>query len=237
MKPWKEDLLACLSAVPTEQALFKKLQAVAHKIGFDHCAYGLRLPFPLTQPKTVMYNTYPNDWQTRYMAENFLAIDPTVRHGASSLRPLVWDDPVFREAPEFWEEAHSHGIEYGWSQASIDVQGIRGMLTLARSDESLSEAELRTNGHQIAWLTQVAHQCMSRLVEKRILPDAAVKLSSREKEVLQWTAEGKTAGETSEIMNITERTVNFHIANAMEKLSCANKTAATVRAALLGLLY
>jgi LuxR family transcriptional regulator len=89
----------------------------------------------------------------------------------------------------------------------------------------------------MAWLTQVAHQCMSRLVGERILPEAAVKLSSREKEVLQWTAEGKTAGETSEIMNISERTVNFHIANAMEKLSCANKTAATVRAALLGLLY
>ncbi len=237
MEPWKEDLLAYLSAVHTEQALFEKLQAVAHKIGFDHCAYGLRLPFPLTQPKTMMYNSYPTDWQARYMAENFLEVDPTVLHGAASLRPLVWGDLVFREAPEFWEEAHSHGIQYGWSQASIDVQGIRGMLTLARSDKSLSESELRANWCQMVWLTQIAHQCMSRLVEKRIFPDAAIKLSSREKEVLQWTADGKTAGETSEIMNISERTVNFHIANAMEKLSCANKTAATVRAALLGILY
>ena len=237
MKPWMEDLLASLSAVHSEQALFKKLQPAARKIGFDHCAYGLRLPFPLTQLRTVMYSTYPTNWQARYMAENFLAIDPTVRHGAVSLRPLVWGEPVFREAPTFWEEAYSHGIQYGWSQASIDVNGIRGMLTLARAAESLSQAELRTNGCQMAWLTQVAHQSMSRLVEKRILPDAAVKLSSREKEVLQWTAEGKTAGEVSKIMNITERTVNFHIANAMEKLSCANKTAATVRAALLGLLF
>ena len=76
MKPWKEDLLACLSAVHTEQALFEKLQAEARKIGFDYCAYGLRLPFPLTQPRTVMYSTYPTDWQARYMAENYLAIDP-----------------------------------------------------------------------------------------------------------------------------------------------------------------
>lgn len=48
---------------------------------------------------------------------------------------------------------------------------------------------------------------------------------------------GKTAGEIATIINITERTVNFHISNAMEKLNCINKTAATVKAALLGLLY
>jgi len=28
--------------------------------GHDHCAYGLRMPFPLAVPKTVMFNNYPN---------------------------------------------------------------------------------------------------------------------------------------------------------------------------------
>lgn len=236
MKPWQDDMLSWLSAAATEQILFERIQAEASKIGFDHCAYGLRLPFPLIQPRTVMFNTYPVEWQARYAAQNYLEIDPIVRHGAVALAPLVWSDPIFGDAPDFWEEAHSHGLQHGWSQASIDAQGIRGMLTLARSNDALSDAELRVNGCQMAWLTQVAHQCMSRLVAVRMLPEANVALSPREKEVLQWTAEGKTAGDISEIMNITERTVNFHIANAVQKLNCANKTAATVRAALLRLL-
>ena len=89
----------------------------------------------------------------------------------------------------------------------------------------------------MVWLTQVVHQCMSTLIAANMLPDAMIQLSSREKDVLRWTADGKTAGEIATIINITERTVNFHISNAMEKLNCINKTAATVKAALLGLLY
>jgi LuxR family transcriptional regulator len=52
-----------------------------------------------------------------------------------------------------------------------------------------------------------------------------------------WTADGKTAGEISQILGITERTVNFHVNNAMAKLGTTNKLAAALRAAVLGLLY
>ncbi len=69
------------------------------------------------------------------------------------------------------------------------------------------------------------------------MPEIAVKLSSREVAVLRWTAEGKTSSETSEILGISERTVNFHINNAVTKLNATHKTAAAIRAALLGMLY
>lgn len=78
---------------------------------------------------------------------------------------------------------------------------------------------------------------MSRLLVPKMLPETSVQLSSREVEVLQWTGDGKTSAEVSEILNISERTVNFHIGNAMTKLNAANKTAAVVRAAILGMLH
>lgn len=236
MTLWHDELISQMSALTTEKDLFERLKTEARNIGFEHCAYGLRLPIQLANPKTVMFSTYPDTWQARYASENYLDIDPTVRHCTTSLIPLVWTNDLFRQAPNFWEEARSHGLQYGWTQSSVDIQGIRGMLTLSRANEPLCEAELQDKWHQMVWLTQVVHQCMSRLVVSRTLPTASAKLSSREKEVLRWTAEGKTSGEISTIMNIAERTVNFHIANAIEKLNCANKTAASVRAALLGLL-
>lgn len=44
------------------------------------------------------------------------------------------------------------------------------------------------------------------------------KLSRREREVLQWMAEGKNTWEISRILHISERTVYFHVGNLLEKL-------------------
>lgn len=49
-------------------------------------------------------------------------------------------------------------------------------------------------------------------------------LSKRETECLGWVAKGKTSSEVSQILGISERTVNFHINNSMEKFDAVNRT-------------
>jgi LuxR family transcriptional regulator len=235
MQPWQDDLLIRLQNIKSESELFCELKKEASNIGFDHCAYGLRLPLPISAPKTLIFNSYPDDWNSKYI-ENYLMVDPTVRHGMSSTLPLVWVDDLFKDAREFWEDARSYGLRYGWAQSSIGPTGIRGMLSMARSEEQLSEKELQENAPRMLWLTQIAHHCMSKIVAEHSLPQFHVQLSEREKIVLRWTAEGKTSSEISDILCITERTVNFHISNVIQKLNCTNKTAAAVRAAMLNLL-
>jgi LuxR family transcriptional regulator len=75
---------------------------------------------------------------------------------------------------------------------------------------------------------------MSRLVSTLTPPPSDLTL--RELEVLRWTADGKTSGEVGQIMHISERTVNFHVNNALSKLGAVNKTAGVVKAAMLRLL-
>jgi LuxR family transcriptional regulator len=53
---------------------------------------------------------------------------------------------------------------------------------------------------------------------------------------LRWSAEGKTASEIALILSISERTVTFHVVNAMQKLNVNNKISAVIRAIMLGLL-
>lgn len=234
---WLEDQLHALHSVECEHKLFEIIASTARELGFEHCAYGLRMPLPLTQPKIAMFNNYPGDWQRLYQDENYFAIDPTVQHGMRSLLPVIWSDDLFAPAREFWEDARSFGLHIGWAQASRDVNGAGGMLTLARSSDLISGAELQDKSLKMAWLTQMAHIGMSRLLAAKMTPEIGVQLSCREIEVLRWTGDGKTSAEIADILNITERTVNFHINNVMIKLHSANKTAAVVRAAMLGMLY
>ncbi|MDX1252261.1 MAG: autoinducer binding domain-containing protein, partial [Gammaproteobacteria bacterium] len=154
-----------------------------------------------------------------------------------SLLPILWSDDAFASARELWEDAQSFGLRFGWAQSSRDANGVGGMLTLARSDDPLSAGEMRDKGLRLIWLTQMAHLGMSRCLTARLVPEIEVTLSSREVEVLRWTAEGKTSSEVSEILGISERTVNFHINSTLTKLNASNKTAAAIRAAMLGMLY
>jgi LuxR family transcriptional regulator len=237
VKTWQEDQIQALLSADCEQKLFPELVTLAHDLGFDFCAYGLLLPLPVSNPKTMIFSNYPGAWQARYQQKNYLAVDPTVRHGMRSLLPVLWSDDVFASAHDLWEDAQSFGLHVGWAQSNRDMNGAAGMLTLARSGVALSAAELRHKGLRMAWLTQVAHLGMSQCLTARLMPEIEVILSSRETEVLRWTAEGKTSSEVSEILGISERTVNFHINNAVAKLNASNKTAAAIRAALLGMLY
>jgi DNA-binding NarL/FixJ family response regulator len=49
-------------------------------------------------------------------------------------------------------------------------------------------------------------------------------LSTRENEILFWVKEGKSNWETAVILDISERTVKFHIRSIMQKLNAVNRT-------------
>lgn len=237
MSSWKDEQLHALFTIRCERQLLEAITAIARDLGFDSCAYGLRTPVPVSRPKVAMFSNYPAAWHARYQDQGYVGVDPTVHHGMRSLLPIVWSDEVFASARELWEEARSFGLQVGWAQSSRDANGVAGMLTLARAGEALSNSELRAKGLMMAWLTQVAHLGMSRCLTAKLLPESEIRLTDRELAVLRWTGDGKTSSEISEIMRISESTVNFHVRNAVAKLGTANKLAATVKAAMLGMLY
>jgi LuxR family transcriptional regulator, quorum-sensing system regulator SolR len=233
---WQEEQMEKLLAAENDAVFFARLSGMAADLGFDRCAYGMRMPLPLSNPKMVMLNNYSAEWQHRYAEKNYLAVDPTVAHGLRSVMPVVWSDKLFANCPQLWDEAREHGLRVGWAQSSYDARGVGGLLTLARKDGPLSAAELRGNGWKMSWLAQVAHEGLSRLLADKRAPEREISLTPREIEVLRWSADGKTSSEVGEILNISERTVNFHVNNSLEKLGATNKTAGVIKAALLRLL-
>ncbi|MBV1691192.1 LuxR C-terminal-related transcriptional regulator [Novosphingobium sp. G106] len=61
-------------------------------------------------------------------------------------------------------------------------------------------------------------------------------LSERERECLRWVSMGKTAWETASILGRSQRTVEYHLKNAIRKLGATNKVHACALAIRLSLL-
>ncbi|QPF73600.1 LuxR family transcriptional regulator [Roseateles sp. DAIF2] len=236
MKAWQEELLHAVQVVHCEHQLLERIGAAARNLGFEYCAYGMRIPRSFSNPKTILLNNYPKGWQQRYESQDYLAVDPTVAHCRVSTDPLVWSEALFADAPALWEDAQAHGLRHGWAQSSLDALGVGGMLTLARGAEPLTRGWLLSEEMKLRWLVCVAHQSLSRLLRSRHGRPLQAALSGRELEVLKWTADGKTSGEIATILAVSENTVNFHVKNAVAKMRTCNKTSAVVQAAMLGLL-
>ena len=236
MNTWQEDQLQALSSSECEQSLFQSIIDLARGLDFDYCSYGIRMPLPISAPAVLIYNNYPSAWQAEYQRKNYLAVDPTVKHALCSQEPIVWSDQIFAESTDLWDDAQAIGLRVGWAQPSRDANNAVGLLTLARSADELSPAEIREKRFKQLWLAQTAHIGMSKFLVPKFFPECDAKLSSREIDVLRWSAEGKTASEVANILRIAERTVNFHASNAISKLGVTNKTAAAINAVLLGIL-
>ena len=92
--------------------------------------------------------------------------------------------------------------------------------------ESSAAAVLEVaQAHQLAVALQRGEWIVVELV-----PAAAHALSLREREVLWWATQGKSAWEIGEILHIAKRTVDQHTQNAVRKLGAVNRTQAVAMA-------
>jgi len=87
----------------------------------------------------------------------------------------------------------------------------------------------RTNTDTLQQLQLMAisvHESVKAVSATETQDDSKLKkvLSPREQECLDWTAAGKTAWETAQIIGITESTVSFHMRNSITKLNANNRS-------------
>ena len=54
----------------------------------------------------------------------------------------------------------------------------------------------------------------------------SVSLTAREKEILTWIRDGKSTGEISTVLDISQDTVKYHVKNIFQKLNATSRTQA-----------
>jgi DNA-binding NarL/FixJ family response regulator len=84
-------------------------------------------------------------------------------------------------------------------------------------------------------LVLIINARLAGVARTKLLPKLA-KLNDREIAVLTWVSRGKTSLEIARKLNLSKRTVDFHIDNARIKLRAATRTEAAIKAVASGLI-
>lgn len=243
-----ENILHAASIAELSQAL---LHASQH-FGFSSFHYGAHAPVkPNGEPARFIFDgteqkhggvisSYPESWFNRYQAQNYIEIDPLVRHCSRSIIPVVWHQQEQSGDPEvrqMFDEASAHGLLAG---ATFSVIGKNSELAIfSLTTDSNAAADKRNIQAQLGqgyMLLAHLHEAVTRLALTDNLFTRAVALTPREKECLHWVCAGKTSWEIARILNVAEATVIFHISNAGKKLHTSTRTQTVARAIALGLI-
>lgn len=215
-------------------AVARQFGELAGAFGFDRFVVTNLPPPAFPLEPFMLADAWPEGWHQRYSSGRYFDRDPVGQYALLRNRPFLW-----REVPKtlyrgrgsalVMGEAQEFGLVDGFCVPLIAPSGRRAVVALsARHRVDLSTQDCVA-------LHMLALTAYARLVALKDRPEPdLVLLSTREREVMTWTAAGKSAWEISRILGISERTVKFHLESVRRRLDAANTVHAVVRCMLLG---
>ncbi len=187
-----------------------------------------------------MLTTFPKEWEDHYAEQNYFYTDNVVHQAVHSNGLVSWQDcqnlPSLtstrnQQSQQVLDEAAAVGMKNGWLYSCHNKN--KGQFTVL-SFASEEKHSYRGTETILEYLSPHLEEALKRTENQRRSTPRS--LTGREKEVLSWTAAGKTAWEISEILLISRRTVEFHISNILKKLDAVNSQQAIAVAISSGLI-
>lgn len=165
--------------------------------------------------------------------------DPVLQRLKRQSTPFAYDQTfyVVKDAADMWEIQAAHGYRTGLAVA-LHLSNRRHFLLGMDRETPLPKGDEEVTAllASLQLLAVHAQDAALRLIGVQSVLEEDPKLTVREKEILRWTMEGKTAWEVAQILTMSEHTVNFHLRNAQKKLHASSKHQAVLRALALGIL-
>lgn len=232
-------LLAELSQSTNPESLLQCMHRAAAALGFDKVLFGIQVNVAgLGRTLRHVISGYPAEFQQIYAEQNFAELDPTIGHCLNSKAPLLWSDSLY--CSRSWpvaEEARRFGLHEGLSIPVHDPSSRAvSMVSLARDQCLCNAVEERFAIDCGTVLAHMVHNTVKSVLLPSMLEKFMPRLTPREMECLRWLAIGKSNSTISDIINISEATVNFHVSNVFRKLKVYSRVQAAAVALALGLV-
>jgi LuxR family quorum sensing-dependent transcriptional regulator len=229
------DQIERIDAAETAEELARELAKVASRFGFEAAAIAA-FPHPeIPFEKRILAHHWPHAWYERYLAQNYIEVDPVFAHSRTTSRPFAWSEARYdrnSKAARMMDEAAEHGFAAGFCVPTLTLHGPVNV-TFGGSHSEMSRED-RAMLHLAAVYAQI--RATELLAEK--IDDVAnvLSLSPREREVLKWCADGKTTREIADVLGISPHTIITHINGACRKLGVPTRTAAVAKAVRVKLI-
>lgn len=185
------------------------------------------------------FSTYDASYVALYQREFTPLRDRAFQICFRNLLPLDWDEA--RRSDETIEPIHALAESFGVGRHGISfpirepgVGDAMFSVNFACEDRHWNEIRSRLV-NDVHLFAHYFHLRMKTVIAMQAAT-AEFDLSPREREVLLWAAEGKTAWETAQLLKVSERAVNLYASNAMNKLRAKTKTQAVAIAVRNGVL-
>lgn len=215
------DSLKAIDAADTPENVLSTYMGFTAAYGFTSFMIAQVVhPLRPNADKAMRFTNWPQELIDERYRDLKIMHDPIVRYAMGSRFVFSWND-AYRHASRFgrrmMDEARDHslgdGITFPMRRPGVPIGGI-----------SIGGERLDFGPDDIPDLELLGLHCYSRL--EALHPpfpfDEHIALSEQETEVLHFAAVGKTAWETSRIMQISEAAVKDALRRAREKLGAMN---------------
>jgi len=224
-----------LAQADTLSGLQATSEALRAQLNIDHVAYH----WVDSAGDQYGCGTYPVAWQERYIAQNYLRIDPVILGCYQRFHPANWKqlDWSSKAARAFQKEAIEYGL--GTQGYSIPIRGPNGQFALFTlnhtCDDDVWDAFTERYRHELILIAYFLNDKALELEPGR-LPDRGQALSPREVDAMTLLAIGYSRAQVADQLSISEHTLRVYIESARFKLGALNTTHAVARALSRGLI-
>ena len=212
-------------------AEFTKLEGAIFGIS-KHQAAGSNFQFD-----SITFGIDP-EWAEKYHNSQGVHQDPIILAAIKSESPLPWNtaaklafniDADAFEKSIFRQHALASGMDYGciYCRRSDYIGQIVSVTAVTTGKQPMTKTQRTYVDILLPHLNEI-------LIRQGFV--STPEISEREAEVLKWAAAGKSNWELSKILNISERTVKFHLRNIYRKLDVQNRSQAVAQAMRSGLI-
>jgi DNA-binding CsgD family transcriptional regulator len=208
---------------------------VFQDLGLPHFALAKFFRADGTPDVSIIAGTFHRDWAKRYIESGYVGQSQIVREILRRDEPYSWGEVVARGVDDrqkrIKSEAGDFGLEDGLFTPVRWVDGSYAAVALAGPKPQLDDCFVRTAAGVVSGYFAAESRRLGCGAEK-----TALQLSARQRECLAWVRQGKSSGVIGEILGLSVRTVDEHLAEACRKMGVRSRVQAAVQASLAGLI-
>ncbi len=225
------DLIDELERLQTPGEVISRMSSALTQFGFSGFLISTTPDLRASNERQTFFDGWPNNFNEHYIQNDFYKDDPVVAMCLRSADPFEWSEAPYDPkaspaAKKVMGVAGEFGLKKGFAVPIYRERGLIDTVTMGGDYVDLDHHAKRS----IHLISLYAHSKALALVSAGHADPYRRILTNGEREVLAWTAAGKTTWEISIILSVSEAAIAKRLKLASRKLGSVNKTQAVVEA-------